>query len=320
MLNVGILGLGGISQAHVSGWLNTKDARVVAVCDIRPQQLTRPVEQTGAKAYTDFETMMSREKLDILDICLPTYLHSEYAVKAMDKGCHVLCEKPAGLDFDDLEREYEAARRNGVHFMIAQVLRFWPEYLALKEMVDKGTLGRVLSGHMSRLSGIPVWSWDNWMKDKDRSGLVPFDLHIHDIDFMVSVFGAPKTVMSRRAGSESQDAVHALYEYDGFFITCDSAWYNCDYPFAASFRFQFEKGVVEYTGGVLHVYEEGGTSRVITPGIEDGEAHENGLGLPSSSGYENEIKYFVHCVLENQPTSRVPEEELKTVLSILRRL
>lgn len=65
MLNVGILGLGGISQAHVSGWLNTKDARVVAVCDIRPQQLTRPVEQTGAKAYTDFETMMSREKLDI---------------------------------------------------------------------------------------------------------------------------------------------------------------------------------------------------------------------------------------------------------------
>ena len=77
MLNVGILGLGGISQAHVSGWLNTKEARVVAVCDIRPQQLTRPVEQTGAKAYTDFETMMSREKLDILDICLPTYLPAQ---------------------------------------------------------------------------------------------------------------------------------------------------------------------------------------------------------------------------------------------------
>lgn len=320
MVNVGILGLGGISQAHVSGWLNTKDARVVAVCDIRPQQLTRPVEQTGATAYTDFDTMMAKEKLDILDICLPTYLHSEYAVKAMDKGCHVLCEKPAGLTLSDLTQGYEAARRNGVHFMIAQVLRFWPEYLALKDIVAKGTLGRVLSGHMSRLSGIPVWSWDNWMKDKGRSGLVPFDLHIHDIDFMVSVFGAPKAVTSRRAGSESQDAVHALYEYDGFFITCDSAWYNCDYPFAASFRFQFEKGVVEYAGGTLHVYEEDGTSRVITPGIENGEAHKNGLGLPSSSGYENEIKYFVHCVLENQPTSRVPEEELKTVLSILRQL
>ena len=70
----------------------------------------------------------------------------------------------------------------------------------------------------------------------------------------------------------------------------------------------------------MYVYEEDGTSRVLTPGIENGEAHKNGLGLPSSSGYENEIKYFVHCVLENQPTSRVPEEELKTVLSILRQL
>lgn len=161
MLKVGMVGMGGISGAHVNGWLNLPQAKIAAVCDIRSGQLIAPMKKTGAVGYTDFDEMMSEQTLDIVDICLPTYLHSEYAVRAMKKGCHVLCEKPAGLQIADIEREYQAARTCGVQFMIAQVLRFWPEYEFLKEAVETQRLGKMLSGHMYRLNNMPGWSWDD---------------------------------------------------------------------------------------------------------------------------------------------------------------
>ena len=316
MLKVGMVGLGGISGAHVNGWLNLPQAKIAAVCDIRPGQLIAPMKKTGAVGYTDFDEMMSEQTLDIVDICLPTYLHSEYAVRAMKKGCHVLCEKPAGLQIADIEREYQAARTCGVQFMIAQVLRFWPEYEFLKEAVETQRLGKMLSGHMYRLNNMPGWSWDDWMKDESRSGLVPFDLHIHDLDFIVYAFGKPKNVTHYRARTEKQDFIHAVYEFDGSFITCDSSWYTGGYPFGAGVRFQFEKGVIEYAGGALTVYEEGKEKQRDV----SGSRNENGLGLPQSDGYEREIRYFAEKVESGMPITRVKEDELKTVLTILQNL
>ena len=65
--------------------------------------------------------------------------------------------------------------------MVAHVLRWWREYVFLKDAIDSGRYGKLLSGHMARLGNTPKWSWDNWMRDPERSGLVPFDLHIHDL-------------------------------------------------------------------------------------------------------------------------------------------
>ena len=178
MLKVGLVGSGGISRAHIPAWLNMAETELVALCDIRPEQME---EFPQCRHYTDFEEMLHCEKLDILDICLPTYLHVDYAVKAMEQGIHVICEKPIAFREEDVHRAYEAAHRNGVCFMIAQVLRFWPEYELLKDIYDSKRYGKLLAGSMQRLGVRPLWSWDNWMMDKDRSGMVPFDLHIHDL-------------------------------------------------------------------------------------------------------------------------------------------
>ena len=72
--------------------------------------------------------MLNKEKLDILDICLPTPLHVDCAVTAMKRGIHVICEKPLSLKTEEIERAYLTAHQYGVCFMTAQVLRFWPEY------------------------------------------------------------------------------------------------------------------------------------------------------------------------------------------------
>ena len=314
MLKVGMVGIGGISGAHIPAWNAMEETELVALCDIRPERLEPYPDK---RRYTDFEEMLNREQLDILDICLPTYLHADYAVRAMEQGIHVICEKPVSLKAEDVERVYGAARRNNVKFMVAQVLRFWPEYELLKELYDSGKYGRLLSGSMSRLGGIPKWSWDNWMADEKRSGLVPFDLHIHDLDFLVYAFGNPNDAKVHRVKRPDQDYFNVVYEYPEFFITTEAAWYAAPYPFTASFRFQFEGAILAYEKGQCILYEENGT---VTDLTEAAEGDTGGINLPKSDAYANEIRYFTECVLEDHFPDRVKEEELRRVIEILHRL
>jgi len=317
MLKIGMVGMGGISKSHRAAWKQVEEAQIVCVCDIRPEKADAAAEDTGAKAYYDFDEMLAAEKFDILDICLPTYLHADFAVKAMDHGIHTLTEKPVSLKREDVARVYEAAKRNNVRFMVAHVLRFWREYMFLKDAIDTGRYGKLLSGQMTRLGNTPKWSWDNWMRDPERSGLVPFDLHIHDLDFMVYVFGKPNAVKCHRAGNETQDYINVVYQYDDFFIACESAWYDADYKFASGFRFQFEEAVVEWKGGVFTVFKKSGGTETL-----DGEANanENGINLPATNAYFNEIRYFTDQVLAGKDCDIIKPEELETVLDLIDQL
>ena len=290
MLKVGMAGIGGISGAHIPAWEAMEETELAALCDIRQECLEKYPDK---HLYTDFQEMLNAEQLDILDICLPTYLHADYAVQAMERGIHVICEKPVSLKAEDVERVYEAARRNNVKFMVAQVLRFWPEYELLKEIYDSGKYGKLLSGSMSRLGGIPKWSWDNWMADEKRSGLVPFDLHIHDLDFLVYAFGKPEDAKVHRAKRPEQDYFSVVYEYPEFFVTTEASWYAAPYPFTASFRFQFEKAILAFERQQCMLYEEDGT---VTDLTEAAEGDTGGINLPKSDAYANEIRYFTKCV------------------------
>lgn len=311
MLKVGIVGVGGISGAHIPAWEEMKEAELVAMCDVRPERMEAFPEK---HRYTDFDEMLEKEELDILDICLPTYLHADYAVKALEKGINVLCEKPISLDRANVDCVYGAAKKNGVRFMIAHVLRFWPEFCRLKEIYDTKEYGKLLSGTMTRLGGIPKWSWNDWMRDEKLSGLVPFDLHIHDLDFLVYMLGAPKSYQLHRAKLPTQDYMSVTYEYDGFFINTQASWFDCSYPFTAEFAFQFEKAVVAFEHGKLQIYEQDGT--VIDTAAEAASASGT-INLPTTDAYANEIRYFADCVLAGKDCDRVKPEELKAVLDIL---
>lgn len=316
MLRIGMVGMGGISGAHIGAWLQIPEAKIICVCDIRPEKANAAAEKSGGKAYLDFDEMLESEKIDVLDICLPTFLHADFAVEALGKGIHVLVEKPISLKKEDIERVYGAAQSKNTNVMVAQVLRFWREFQALKEAYESGMYGKLLSGHMVRLGSKPKWSWDNWMADPSRSGLVPFDLHIHDLDFMIYAFGTPENLICHRGTNESQDYINAIYEFKDFFITAEASWFDCKYRFRSGYRFQFEKAVMEYTGGVLTIYHQNGEMET----LEEEQSSENGINLPKSNAYFNEIRYFADCVLSGKPCDMVKPQELRTVLELIDRL
>lgn len=314
MLKVGLVGVGGISGAHIPVWEEMNDAELVAICDIRTERMENYPDK---RHYTDFEEMLDNEKIDILDICLPTYLHADFAIKAMERGINVICEKPISLKEEDVERVYSTAKKNNVKFMIAQVLRFWPEYEVLKEIYDSKKYGKLLSGTMIRLGGYPKWSWDGWMMDEKRSGLVPFDLHIHDLDFMVYAFGMPKVAHQYRSKLPKQDFLSVTYDFGDFSINSEASWYASSYPFTAEFRFQFEDAVVSSENGKMMIYLKD-DEKIDLSQQADGDT--GNINLPKSNAYANEIIYFTECVKNNLPVEKVKPEELECVLKILNSL
>jgi len=311
MLRVAEIGMGGISGAHAPVWQRMEDVELVAICDVRPEQMEK---YEGVNKYTDFEEMLANEQIDILDITLPTFLHVEYSLKALERGINVICEKPISLNPDEVQLVYDTAAKNGVKFMIAHVLRFWDEYELLKEIYDTGKYGKLLSGSMERIGQIPKWSWDDWMRDESRSGLVPFDLHIHDLDFMVYAFGKPKNHVSYRSKRPEQDFFCVTYDYGDFFITTQASWYASPYPFSARFRFQFEHAVVANEGG-LKIYEDNGNVLTVS-----GDAYGDSkvINLPTTDAYANEIRYFTDCVKNNVEPAKVKADELEEVVRILK--
>lgn len=107
--------------------------------------------------------------------------------------------------------------------------------------------------------------------------------------------------------------LHAVYEYDDFFISAEASWYASPYPFQASFRFQFERAVIANEAGRLMVYEKDG--KTFQAGAD--EQQSGTINLPQTDGYYNEIRYFTDCVLAGRDADIVKQEELETVLDLL---
>ena len=307
ILKVAVIGCGGISGAHIPNWLKMEGVEVIGVCDIEPEKMQR---YPRVPHFNSYDEMLENCKPDILDICLPTYLHYEYALKAMNAGINVITEKPISLKQEHIDALYDAAKKNNVKFMVAQCLRFWAEYELVKEYYESSKYGRLLSANLWRLGGYPT---KDWYKQRELSGLIPFDLHIHDLDFMIYALGRPQAARCFRARDDSQDYIQVLYQYPGFFITAQAAWFNSDYRFRSGFRFQFEHALLEYKDGKMTIYRENDTPIQVTGASDEGKD----ITQVGSNAYLNEIRYFVDCVLEGKPCDEVKPKELIDVLEMI---
>lgn len=307
MLKAAIIGFGGIANAHKNGYTKLEaegKVKLVAVCDISKEAFEKKVkinidsgDSTQAvlfNCYTDLEEMLANEELDFVDICTPSCLHRELSVKMLEKGYNVLCEKPMALTSADCEAMLEAEKKSGKHFMIAQCLRFFPEYEFLKNCIDDGRYGKVLGAFFNRNSAQPLWGWEGWYRDYERCGGAITDIHIHDIDMVRYLFGEPEAVSCRASDCMTKyDIVQTSLYYGGLPVSANGCWTAGRIRFSASYKVDFEKATVIYEGGAVNVYtDENGTP--IKP------------ELTGHDGYTGEIAYFCDIVEGKTKNTRNP--------------
>jgi len=263
MLKVGIVGFGFMGRMHFRCWKAREDAQVVAVCDANPNikedthravgnidGAAGDIDFTGIEVFADFDRMIADAGLDAISLTLPTYLHAEFSGRALSRGVHVLCEKPMALTVGDCERMIAAARKSGKVLQIGHCLRFWPEYIKAKELVDSGKYGKVVAAMFQRLGSPPGWSLDNWFVDEQRSGGVALDLHIHDTDYVQYLLGMPKAVCSHGAVGPRGQLIHIVTQYvygDDQVVTAEGGWGMMPgFGFEMSFNLILEKATIVY--------------------------------------------------------------------------
>jgi len=322
VLKVGIVGVGGMGSGHASRYLQLPNAQITAIADLIPERLharapieiniaSKPVtfDFSDVAKFSEARDLIAEADVDVVDICLPTDLHAPYAIQALEAGRHVICEKPMALNVRDAERMVAAAESADRVLMIAQCLRFWPEYDFLRDQIKRQTFGRLLSLNMSRIGGMPAWSPDNWFLDPARSGGALLDLHIHDVDFVNSVLGLPDKIYATGRCSEDSRAdniIHACFSYaDGPQVHMHAGWSGAQVPFAASFDAWFDRAFIRYYDGVLTVFED---RDHVTGKVPD---------YPQSDAYLNEIAYFLHCVEAGEPPTRCHPRSVRDSMALV---
>jgi predicted dehydrogenase len=311
-VNIGILGVGFMGNCHFNAYGTCKGVKITALCDIDEARLRADAQVDGniasgagrkqsarMKLYSDAEQLFANPGVDVVDIALPTYLHAEYAIRAMKAGKDVICEKPMAISSADAKKMMVAAKKTGRRLFVAQCIRFWPSYAIARNIVQSRKYGNVRSAVFTRLSATPTWSWDNWLHDPSKSGKAALDLHIHDADFVLYVFGKPKSVFSRGCGSlrKGFDHIVTTYNYGGTsLIVAEGAWeYAPTFKFSMTFRVAMEKATLELgADGVLQLHGMDGSSKV--------------MPVPGGDGYSHELQHFIDCIAHDRATTVVPLE------------
>lgn len=326
MINVGLIGFGFVGRVHYSCYGNLKNARVVSVCDKDIKRLKgtesvqgnietgqNVVSLSGVKTTTNPNNIFKDSSIQMVDLSCPTFLHCKYTVKAAESGKNVLCEKPMARNVKEAQRMIDACKANNVKIMVAHVLRFWPEYLFLKDAVHSGGFGTLLSVVFTRLGSTPRWSWKNWILNPKLGGEAILDLHIHDVDTALWLLGNPSSVFAQGKVKESIGeginyvVAHYLYS-NGPVCTLEGGWITeGGYPFTMAFLATFENAVLMYNCNnkpTLCLYEKDKEPRYPQ--------------IPVVNAYQAEIEYFLNCIETNKQIEEVPPETSLEAVRIVR--
>ena len=315
MLRIGIVGWGFMGKMHFRCYKSDTNVEVTAICDADAKQLQNSsgvggnisgaeddLDLSNIALYSDLSKMLAEEKLDALSIASPTFLHASQTIEALNAGVHVFCEKPMSLNSGDCREMAEVAKQSGKTLQIGHCIRFWPEYVQAKEIIDSQKYGKVLAATFQRLSLTPTWSWDNCFLDGKRSGGAMLDLHIHDTDYVQYVFGMPKEVFSRGVMGPSGEFDHTVTQYlygNDCVITAEGGWIMAPgFGFEMSFKIMLEKATLVYSSAqepTFRIFPIDGET--IIPEI------------PSGDGYSFEIQHFVDTLSGKAVPSIITPEQ-----------
>jgi predicted dehydrogenase len=190
-VRVAIIGAGAVSDYHhVPGLRLDARARLVAACDTNLQLLEKRQADWGIdKVFTEPEALCADPEIDAVIIATPNHTHRPIALAAVRAGKHVMCEKPLGLNAQEVREMYHAARDAGVVHMTAFTYRFAPAMRYLKHLVSSGALGEPRHFRSQRFLDWPETSW-GWRQYRRLAGAGDlFDMTIHRLDFAIDLLG-----------------------------------------------------------------------------------------------------------------------------------
>ena len=324
MIKVGLCGFGSMAKGHAQMLQLHDGVELVAIADAVEANRQKAAEQYGVKVYASGEELIDAGGLDVVFVVVPTYLHNPLAIRALNSGCHVFCEKPMALNPQLCQEMIDAAQKADKSLMIGQVLRFWPEYVFLKNTIDSKLYGKLLALSMQRVGGVST-GWQGWYLDEVRGGSQLFDRHIHDADAILWMLGKPKEVYAYGCSRDPRTGggvFHSFTEYyynDDMVVCAEGSSDTIEgFPFTATYRAVFEKAVVEFDCRRKPTVLVYAGAEPFAPEMEGGvEDLKSGMNIKNAGPYFFEERYFFNCLKKGiKPETVTPESAMQSIAMV----
>jgi predicted dehydrogenase len=295
-MKIGIVGVGFMGTTHAASWADTP-AEIVGFTAETQTEAGAISRQYKTKVYPSLEAMLP--DVDVVDICSPTHLHYEMALKAAAAGKHVVCEKPLARTTRQAREIVTACRKAGVQLLVAHVVRFFPEYASAQSAVAGGQIGKPGVIRLHRGSYRPKKPAGNWFLDEVKSGGILMDLMIHDYDYARWVAGDVESVSARRVTQLHPEApvdygLVILSHRSGALSHIAGAWAYPPPTFRTHLEIAGDRGLIEF--------DSEGTAPIQNLILKTGGADAPDVALPSSpvseSPYTTQLKEFYRALAD----------------------
>lgn len=285
-----LIGAGTMGGVHAESYTRMPDVDLIGIVDTdleRGQRLAQQYQVTNFVSFIDVPT----DSFDLVDVCVPTPFHKEYALAAAKLTKHVICEKPIARTIEDAQEMIQACKNAGVTLLVGHVVRFFPQYVRAKYLVDEGRIGEVAVARTFRGGSFPH-AWNDWYSNTDWSGGVLVDLTIHDFDFLRWTFGEVDHVYTKlvdRAKPRLTYSVSTLRFKSGVIAHVEGSWAHTGF----TTRFEFAG-----SGGII----DEDMTKSATLNVSMGETDRPGVAVPLAPVFENpyylELRHFIDVILE----------------------
>jgi len=307
-VRIGVIGVGGMGQAHINKIKETPEAELTAVSDVDSEITKKISQEHKVPGFTDYEKLLKSDLTDAVLIATPHYFHPEIGIKVMERGIHCLSEKPIAVSVAAADKFLQAAAKSGVVFAVMYQQRTLPEIRLAKKLIKSGRLGKIrrtslIEPNYRTQAYYDSGSWRaTW---KGEGGGVLINQAPHGIDLFLLLGGLPARVTAKVRTHlheiEVEDEATALLEYPngawGYYYTTTN-----EVPTVTSMEISGDKGKLLYQDDLLKFYSFESSIPEFTFSSKDmwasPEVAEEELELPQyETGHKEIIRNFCRSIL-----------------------
>lgn len=311
-LNTAVIGIGSMGKNHARIYADLPDVNLVAVADSDEETANNIAEKYACKPYTDYKEVIQNEKLDVVSIAVPTKLHKQVALEVIEKGIHVLIEKPIASSVEEGKEIIEFAKNKNIKLMVGHIERFNPAVIELKKRLDNNELGKIFKIDVNRVGPFP---------SRIRDVGVVIDLAVHDLDIIRYLTNSEVEKMhseiEKQIHTQHEDLLSAILRLKNGVI-CNL---NVNWLTPTKIRKIYvtgEKGmfVINYLTQELYFYENAEINNNvdytdIMMGVSEGKMIK--FNFEKKEPLKVEIEHFIDCVKNNKEPLITGEDSLKAL-------
>ncbi|WMW25417.1 UDP-N-acetylglucosamine 3-dehydrogenase [Methanolobus sediminis] len=275
MLRVGVIGAGAMGKNHIRIYSEMPGVELAGISDIDKDLVESLAQQYNTNAFTDYKEMLA-SGIDAVSIVVPTKMHRQVATDAIEAGAHVLVEKPIADTVENADAIIDAAKKNGRLVMVGHIERFNPAVIKLKEIIESGLLGKIVS-----ISTRRVGPYNPRIRDVG----VILDIGVHDIDVISYLYGSDVNQVYAVAGAD----IHSFEDHATIHMRLDHEF----------------SGLVEVNWLTPHKVRK--LTAVGVGGVayldyidQTVELHDSGwirkAKIEQKEPLKNELEYFIDCI------------------------